>query len=490
MNVYSNQIAFWMNGRQVEIDFSREGTWRPTTTVLQYLRSLPDHKGTKEGCAEGDCGACTVVVAEPDSDGKLQYRAIDSCLVFLPMIHGKQLITVEHLGTSENLHPVQQAMVDCDGSQCGYCTPGFIMSLFALYKSGAAPDRPEVMDALTGNLCRCTGYRSIVQAAERSCTGACHDHFSENEPHVCQKLQALQQEKADVSITDQSGNTYLRPSSLAEAVAYRAAHPSALIVCGGTDVGLMVTKKKLNLPQVLDLSGVRELQDIAETVDGLRLGATLSLERVKAASKGRFPALYDMLAVFGSRQIREQATLGGNLANASPIGDTPPVLMALDASVEVTGASGSRVMKVSEFITGYRTTALRPDELISAVIIPPTPAGRVVKSYKISKRKDLDISTASGGFWLELDGVGAVKDIGLVYGGMAAMTKRAVQAEEFLLGKPWTRENVEAAMDLIDAEFTPISDARSGKEGRRLMARNLLLKFWSDTIQMPHVQLH
>jgi xanthine dehydrogenase small subunit len=494
MNARSNGIAFWMDGKLVEIDFEKETQWRPTTTVLNYLRSLPHHKGTKEGCAEGDCGACTVAIAEPGADGKMVYRAIDSCLVFLPMIHGKHLITVENVGSSDDLHPVQKAMVDCDGSQCGYCTPGFIMSLFTLYKSARVPDREEIMDALTGNLCRCTGYRPIVEAAEKSCLGGCADRFTPDEKAVATALKPYQNGAGHVEIAT-AKDTYYRPGSLRDALKFRQQHPKALIVCGGTDVGLMVTKKKLHLPLILDLSGIAELRGHAEVTDpdaspiygdavgrgGLRLGATLNLEQVKHLSKGRFQALYDMLAVFGSRQIREQATLGGNIANASPIGDTPPVLMALDAWVEVQSLSGTRVLKVADFITGYRTTDLRADELITAVIIPPIPQGRTVKSYKISKRKDLDISTVSGGFWLESDGEGKVREIGLVYGGMAAMTKHARKAEEFLKGKAWTRENVEAAMDHVEAEFTPISDARSGKEGRRIMARNLLLKFWADT---------
>jgi xanthine dehydrogenase small subunit len=482
----SNQIAFWMDGKMVEIDFEKDIKWRPTTTVLQYLRSLSNHKGTKEGCAEGDCGACTVVVAAPDANGELLYRAIDSCLVFLPMIHGKQLISVENLGNSEALHPVQKAMVDCDGSQCGYCTPGFIMSMFAMYKSPQSPDREEILDALTGNLCRCTGYRPIVEAAAKCCVGQTKDSFSQQAPTVAAALTAVAAEHATVEIQTTT-NTYFRPNELIAALQFRKDHPNALMVCGGTDVGLMVTKKKLPLPVVLDLSGIHSINRVDETHAGLKIGANVNLETVKRLCKERFPALFDMLAVFGSRQIREQATLGGNLANASPIGDTPPVLIALDASVEVQSLQGPRTMKVTDFITGYRTTALQPDEIITAVILPPTPMDKTVKSYKISKRKDLDISTVSAGFWLKLEANGVVKDIGLVYGGMAAMTKRAEAAEEFLRGNVWSRENVEAGMDLVEAAFSPISDARSGKEGRRIMARNLLLKFWADTQIPQHV---
>lgn len=475
-----NRIAFYLDGKMMEIDFEREHRWGPTTTVLNFLRSLPNQKGTKEGCAEGDCGACTVVIAEPNADGQLTYRAIDSCLVFLPMIDGKQLISVENLGSSSNLHPVQKAMVDCDGSQCGYCTPGFVMSLFALYKSEKEINQAEIMDGLTGNLCRCTGYRSILEAANSCCKTRTEDQFSAEASSVSKVLQTHQIAQSDLDLND--GNThYLRPKSLKSALELRAKYPTALIVCGGTDVGLMVTKRKMQLPTVLDLSGIPETNFSQELDGGLKIGATTNLELVKGLVQNRFPALFEMLAVFGSRQIREQGTLGGNIANASPIGDMPPVLMALDAQVELQSINGTRTLPIEEFITGYRTTDLKPTELITAVLIPDTPLNKIVKSYKVSKRKDLDISTVSAGFYVELDPNENVKDIGLIYGGMAAMTKHASLAEDFLLNNFWTRENIEHAMMLIDQEFSPISDARSGKEGRRIMARNLLLKFWADT---------
>jgi xanthine dehydrogenase small subunit len=483
MNRTTPTIAFVRDGKKIEIDFLQAQPWTPTTTVLQYLRSLPDRKGTKEGCAEGDCGACTVVVGEPGPDGKMQYRACDSCLIFLPMLHGKELISVEDLGTHDALHPVQKAMVDCDGSQCGYCTPGFVMSMFALYKQPGEIDRAEVLDGLTGNLCRCTGYRPIIAATEQACQQRQPDRFSAQEAQTAAALAGIQSSGADLDLHTRD-QRYLRPASLGMALALRKVHPDALIVCGGTDVGLKVTKQKQLLPLLLDLSGVPELSHIVpDGADGyFEIGATAPLQEVFIQVREVFPALYDMLAVFGSRQIRWRGTLGGNLANASPIGDTPPVLMALEAEVELLSVNGSRRMRVADFITGYRKTDLRPDELIARVFIPRTPAGTIVRSYKISKRKDLDISTVSGGFRLRLAPDGTVAEIALIYGGMAAMTLHAQAAEDFLLGHPWTRDRVEAAMPLIDAAFTPISDARSGKEGRRLMARNLLLKFWADTV--------
>ncbi|MEM7036525.1 MAG: xanthine dehydrogenase small subunit [Bacteroidota bacterium] len=473
-------ISFYMDGKVQTIDFGKENALRPTTTVLNYLRGLPGRKGTKEGCAEGDCGACTVVLAALDGDGKVRFRAFDSCLILLPMIHGKALLTVESIGRSSKMHPVQQAMVDTDGSQCGYCTPGFIMSLYALYKNDSDPDRAKIDDALTGNLCRCTGYRPIVEAAARACAG----HYPDNGVIADQTVQdALFQLQADIAAVEihREDQSYFRPTTLEEALSLRKAHPDAMVLCGATDIGLLVTKQKRILPKILDLSGLSEIRQVSETPEAFHIGAGVSLETVKGISETHFPALFDMLAVFGSVQIRNMATFGGNLGSASPIGDTPPVLMAYDATIVLTGPEGERQIPALDFVTGYRQTVLRDDELIREVILPKQQNGRIVKSYKISKRKDLDISTVSSGFRLDLNADNTVRDVVLVYGGMAAMTKRAVQAEDFLRGKPWSRVQAEAAMDLVEAEFTPISDARSSKDGRRVMARNLLLKFWADT---------
>ena len=454
----------------------------PTTTVLTYLRSLPGRKGTKEGCAEGDCGACTVALGELAADGRLRYTAIDSCLVFLPMLHGKQLITVESLSPVEGpLHPVQQAMVETDGSQCGYCTPGFIMSMFALYKKNTGqPSRAEIDDALTGNLCRCTGYRPIVEAAAKACVHAGRDQFTGGEEEVVRVLRTIPSESIEL-VTDVQ--RYRRPASLSEAVSLKHQFPGLLVISGATDVALRVTKNHEVLSDLLDLSGVEELKEIERSPDEVRLGAGAPLTLVLEAVREEFPALYDMLAVFGSRQIRNLATLGGNLGTASPIGDTLPVLIAYGARVVLESINGRREVPVDEFVIGYRKTLRRPDELITSVIIPK-PAGSesaVVKSYKISKRKDLDISTVSAGFRLARNGQ-TVAGIVLAYGGMAERVKRASAAEEFLTGKRWDRATVEQAMDVLEREFTPISDARAGAEFRTVAARNLLLKFWTETV--------
>lgn len=473
----NNNITFLLNDRLVDISFSEDFGNTPITTVLNYLRSQPGYTGCKEGCAEGDCGACTVVLGTV-VEGKIEYTAIDACLVFLPMLHGKQLLTVEHLGNSNDLHPVQSAMVETDGSQCGYCTPGFIMSLLALYKNHQNPSREIVDDALTGNLCRCTGYRSIAEAVALSCVNDGKDQFSEKEEETIQLLKSI--DNSSICIETEK-HRYFRPSSLSEALHIKADQPDILVIHGATDIALRVTKLKEDLPAILDLGNVQELKEAITNENSIRLGAGLPLEMVKNLVENQLPALYDMLAVFGSKQIRELATLGGNIGSASPIGDIPPVLMAYNAVIVLASSDGEREIAMRDFIIGYRKTKRAPNELIKSISIPFPPEECQVQSYKISKRKDLDISTVSGGFSINLDRDGVVTDVCLAYGGMAALTQRAAKTETALLGKLWNRENVEKAMPLVNEDFQPISDARAEAEGREVMARNLLLKFWVDT---------
>lgn len=473
-----SSFTFILDGTPVTID-GGSGV-RPTTTVLEFLRSLPAHRGVKEGCAEGDCGACTVAVGNLDAAGTVRYDAVDSCLVFLPMLHGKQLVTVENVAPEGALHPVQQAMVETGGSQCGFCTPGFIMSLFSLYKEHDRPSRGEIDDALTGNLCRCTGYRSIVEAAAASCVHGGRDHFTDDAERIAGMLRSIPRESFCLRTESQ---TYHRPASLGEVLSVVHQHRDAVVVNGATDVALRVTKRSELLGTIIDLSGIAELKECTERGNSVELGAGASLSRVLDAVREPFPALADMLEVFGSRQIRNVATLGGNLGTASPIGDTLPVLMAYDATVVVEGMNRRREIPVREFIVGYRRTLRRPDELITSVRIPLLPRGAVVRSYKVSKRKDLDISTVSGAFRLERDARGFVTSAVLAYGGMDERVRRAASAEAFLAGAPWDRRTVEEAMDLIAGEFTPVSDARAGAEMRTVAARNLLLKFWNDSQQ-------
>jgi xanthine dehydrogenase small subunit len=475
-------ISFVLDGKIKNLSFDEQYT--PTTTLLNYLRQSPCHKGVKEGCAEGDCGACTVVLAELDEKDLLKYRALDSCLVFLPMIQGKQVITVENLsqkkqGLEDVLHPVQEAMVNCNGSQCGYCTPGIIMSLFALYKSGGSGGKEDIEDALTGNLCRCTGYKPIIEAAAKSCAKREKDQFSVSENEIIALLRQIRSDEKSISIQTPI-QSYHQPHSKTEALALRKQWPESVIVSGATDIGLRVTKRHELLEKIIDLSHIQELKGMEETTSSFRFGAGMNLEDLRVFTAEKLPALFEALSVFGSRQIRSLATLGGNLGSGSPIGDTLPVLMAYDADIVLESISGERKVNMNQYILGYRQTARRPEELITAIIIPKPISPSRVKFYKISKRKDLDISTVSAGFQLLLENK-KVKSITLAYGGMAAVTKRASEAEAFLTGKEWKRENVEQAMELVEKAYTPLSDARSGAAFRSLAAKNLLLKFWVET---------
>lgn len=475
----NNSIEFVLDGKVVEIEFDRSSQLTPTTTVLNYLRGLPQHRGVKEGCAEGDCGACTVVVGELRADGTIEYRAVDSCLLFLPMIHRKQLITVENLkDSSGNLHPVQQAMVDAHGSQCGYCTPGIVMTLFALFKGRSKPSRDEIADALAGNLCRCTGYEPILKAAAAACDGEGRDHFTADQARIVKLLESIPSKGISLSTELQR---YDQPATVDECLVLMEEFPDARIVSGATDVALRVTKKFEILPHIIDCSRIAELRSVSSDDHALTIGAGVRISEVMKLVKIDFPGLFQMLTVFAAHQIRNVATLGGNIGTASPIGDTLPVLIAYGAEIILQSRRGIRRVKADSFVTGYRTTDRQADELIVAIVLPRPLSATCIRSYKVSKRRDLDIATVSAAFKLDLDERGIVSDITLAYGGMAECTKRSISAEAFLKGKAWARHRVEEAQRLIDKDFSPISDVRGSAEFRRIVARNLLLKFWSET---------
>jgi len=474
-------ISFVLDGKIQKLNFTE--TILPTTTVLNYLRSSALHKGVKEGCAEGDCGACTVVIGEAGADDRMHYKAWDSCLVFLPMIHGKQLITVENLAQKKNfqeiLHPVQQEMVNTNGSQCGYCTPGIIMSLFSLYKNENEPSKESIEDALTGNLCRCTGYKPILEAAAAACKQNGKDQFTENEAEIIGLLRQIYETSQSLAI-DTGSQTYYQPRTKTETLELRNRMSDSLLLNGATDVALRVTKRHETLTQIIDLSQVEELKKCTRTDYLIKFGSGMNLEEVKKIAEKELPALHEALVVFGSKQIRSLATLGGNLGSGSPIGDMLPVLMAYNAEIKLQSVEGERIVNMNDFILGYRKTDRKANEIITKVIIPKPLPETTVRFYKVSKRKDLDISTVSAAISLTLinDRVGAIV---LAFGGMAAVTKRAGKAEKHLAGREWTRKHVEEAMELIETEFSPISDARSGAEFRKLASRNLLMKFWMDT---------
>ncbi|HBK06522.1 MAG TPA: xanthine dehydrogenase small subunit [Acetobacteraceae bacterium] len=436
----------------------------PTMTVLEYLRGPERLCGTKEGCAEGDCGACTVVLV----DGEGRHQAVNACVLFVPALDGRQLLTVEHLaGPDGALHPVQQAMVERHGSQCGFCTPGFVMSLYAL-RTEAKPDRVAINEALAGNLCRCTGYRPIVDAAMDVCTG-----------HAESAAAALPPTEGSLALS--FGETLsFSPRSADELARVLLDNPNATIVAGGTDVGLWVTKQHRKLPVTVSLDAVADLRGIEETADTIRIGAGVTYHEALPVLEKHFPDLGAMIRRIGSRQIRNRGTIGGNIANASPIGDSPPALLALDASVVLRRGDTRRTISLDAFFIGYRQTVLAPGEFIERIDVPLPKAGEVFRCYKVSKRFDQDISAVCAAFRLRIED-GIVRDIRIGFGGMAATPVRSTAVEDALMGRPWSKATIRTAQAVMDSAMSPLSDMRASSAYRRTVARNLLLKCFLET---------
>lgn len=466
----------------------------PTRTVLQYLREDLKKTGTKEGCAEGDCGACTVVVAEIDATGKrLQARAMNSCIQFLPTLDGKELITVENLaGNDKTLHPLQKALVDCHASQCGFCTPGFAMSLFALYKSNASPTRREIDDALAGNLCRCTGYSPIVTAAEKMFDEPLnseqqlwtHEQYqadgsiSDDEVQRIEVLRSLQ--TGELLATGHDDRKFFAPQNVSELAQLAEQYPAATILAGGTDVGLWVTKQHQELQEIIYTGNVTELQTVSVSATHIEIGAAVSITDAMQAIVARYPALEELFLRFASPPIRNAATLGGNIANGSPIGDSMPVLLVLDASLLLRKGTSVRPVPLSSFYIDYQHTILRPGEFIEQILLPLPADGEHVASYKVSKRFDQDISAVCGAYRLIKNG-NRVGDIKIAYGGMAAIPKRADNCEQALLGKDWSDAVIAQALTALKDDFRPISDMRASAQYRQVICGNLLKRFYLET---------
>jgi len=489
--VETSPVRFALDGEIVSIE-----SIDPTRTVLQYLREDLGRTGTKEGCAEGDCGACTVVVGELEGNG-VRFRAINSCIQFVPTIDGKELITVESLqGKDGTLHPVQQAMVDCHGSQCGFCTPGFVMSLFALYKSAEKPARREIEDTLAGNLCRCTGYRPIVDAAcrmyelgnggdrrDEHWMNCSFSSLSDTQPSVgeremIERLRSIRRQ--DTLAIEWGHKTYYAPTTLAALAALREAHPDARLLAGGTDVGLWVTKQLRDLPAVIYTGNVAELARIEVSDTAIDIGAAATLTDAFAEIVRHYPSLDEVARRFASPPIRNAGTLGGNIANGSPIGDSMPVLIALGATLILRRGRHTRELPLDAFYLAYQKTALTPGEFVERIRIPLPADDAIVRSYKISKRFDQDISAVCGGYRIEVAG-GVVRDARIAYGGVAAIPKRAPQCEQALIGKPWAEETVRAAMSALDRDYTPLTDMRASAAYRRTVTKNLLYRLFVET---------
>ena len=460
----------------------------PARTLLELLREDLGSTGTKEGCGEGDCGACTVVLGELDASGVapgIRWRAVNACIRLAHSIDGMALWTVEDLaGPGGTPHPAQEAMVRSHGSQCGFCTPGFVMSLFGMYQNhvrrGETITRELAQEALSGNLCRCTGYRPILDAAQSM---ARLPVVPVDEAALVAQLQALAPAGTPASAS------YLAPARLDALLAARAAHPQAQLVAGGTDVGLWVTKMHRQFPQVLDVTRAAELRVVRHQGDQLAIGAAVTLADAFDALVAERPQLGTFAARFAGLPVRNAGTLGGNIANGSPIGDSMPLLIALNATIVLASVRGERELPLEDFYTGYRRTVLAPDEILAWVKVPRRKDGEFLRAYKISRRYDEDISAVCLAVAMSLDEQGRVADISIGAGGVAATPARARRAEDALRGQPWTEATSRQAAAALREEFQPISDMRASAAYRHQVLGNLMRRFWLESQGEAHINL-
>jgi len=481
-----DEVRFVLDGEVVGVADAS-----PQTTLLEYLRERLGRTGTKEGCAEGDCGACTVVVGELDGEA-VRWRPINACIRLLPTLDGKALVTVESLKSPEGtLHPVQRALVECHASQCGFCTPGFAMSLFGLYKNTHRTERAVVDDALSGNLCRCTGYRPIIAAAARmrelppapGWRGPGMDDeggriVSEEERALARLLAGLRRDSG--LRYEAQGQHYFAPESVDELARVCLEHPDARLVAGATDVGLWVTKHHRDLGTLIHTGNVRELGRMDASRDALAIGAAVPLSDAFAFIARYAPSLAELWSRFGSVPIRNSGTLGGNIANGSPIGDSMPVLLALGARLTLRRGEARRTLALEEFFLGYQKTARQPGEFLETIYVPiPDPRARL-RAYKISKRFDQDISAVCACFNVRHEGEGPdgrIVDVRIGCGGVAAIPKRAYRCERALAGRSWSDETVALGAAALERDFTPISDMRASAAYRMSALKNLLRRF-------------
>ena len=471
-----SHIRFLLNGDEVRL-----AEVKPEETLLDYLRLRRSLRGTKEGCAEGDCGACTVLVGRLTASG-LVYESVNACIRFLGSLDGCHVVTVEHLrGEGGGLHPVQQAMVDFHGSQCGFCTPGFVMSLYALWMRTPTPSDRAIEKALQGNLCRCTGYEAIIRAARAvSHYGeAGKDVLMTEREAVTGRLKAFR-DRSRVEIG--SGRERLVvPADVDDLAAVLVSEPNATIVSGSTDVGLWVTKFMREIAPVVFIGGIEGLRGIEERDGVLTIGAGVSYTEAHAALATRIPAFGALIDRIGGEQVRNMGTIGGNIANGSPIGDTPPPLIALGALITLRKGDARRVLPLEDFFIAYGKQDRAAGEFVESVHIPLPGADVAFAAHKVSKRRDEDITSVLGAFFLERAADGTVKTVRIAYGGMAATPRRAQAVEAALTGRPWTEATVDAALAAYDSDFAPLTDMRATAGYRLQVARNLLLRFFAET---------
>ncbi|OHV71087.1 xanthine dehydrogenase small subunit [Mesorhizobium sp. LCM 4577] len=471
-----NEIRFILNGSDVAL---RDVA--PDATLLDWLRLDRSLRGTKEGCAEGDCGACTVLVGKLSADG-LVYESVNACIRFMGSLDGTHIVTVEHLrGEPGKLHPVQQAMVDFHGSQCGFCTPGFVMSLYGLWMKTPDPSNAAIEKALQGNLCRCTGYEAIMRAAHAisSYGKAAKDPLAVERKDVTARLEALR-DGARVEIGSGKARLVV-PADVDDFAAVLEKEPGATIVAGSTDVGLWVTKHMRDISPAIFIGGLEGLRTMSEKDGVITIGAGVTYTEAFETLQKRFPALGPLVDRIGGEQVRNMGTIGGNIANGSPIGDTPPPLIALGAQLTLRKGKARRTIPLETFFIAYGKQDRQPGEFVEAVHVPVPESGKKFAVYKVTKRQDEDITATLGAFCLTLAKDGTVADIRIAYGGMAATPKRATAVEKALIGKVWNEATVETAMAEYASDFTPLTDMRATAEYRALAAKNLLLRFYIET---------
>jgi xanthine dehydrogenase small subunit len=465
----SKTIKFVWNNKIIEIKNPD-----PNETLLNFIRLKLKKTGTKEGCSEGGCGACTVVLVEEEKND-LNYKAINSCISFVTILHGKQLILVEDLlNNNGSLHPVQKAMVDYHGSQCGFCTPGFVMSLFAMHKKSSSFDEKTINDSLSGNLCRCTGYRPIIDAAKSLKKKKIFDKFQKLKERTLKLLKKIK----FTSISINNGKKYFAPTNIRDLKKILNTYPNSKLLSGGTDLSLVVTKQRNNLDNLIYMGAITELNYIKKNKSFIEIGATTPLIRVEEYIKKYYSDFNKILKRYGSLQIRNVATIAGNIATASPIGDMLPLLLSLDAIVLTESLNKKKIIKIKDLFTGYRKTRLKKTEFIRAIKIPFYPKN-IFKAYKISKRIDDDISSVCASFNFEIKNK-KIKNVKIAFGGMSSIPKRAKYCEKILQNNEFTEKILTKAKQSLTKDFMPISDMRASKEYRIEIAKNLLTKCFAE----------
>ena len=462
----SNTIRFIHSEKVVEISNPD-----PNETLLNFVRTKLKKTGTKEGCAEGGCGACTVVLGEL-KDNNINYTAVNSCITFLPTLTGKQLILVEDLISKDNsLHPVQEAMVKCHGSQCGFCTPGFVMSLFSMFKNYSKLKEDIIKDSIAGNLCRCTGYKPIIKAAKSLRTKNKIDHFYKNKKKTISQLKKIKNQSIAIYNRDKR---YFAPRYISEFKKILKKNLNSYLLSGGTDLSLLVTKDRKDINSIIYMNSIKELNYIKNNKEFIEVGATTPLIEFEIYIKKYYPDFNKILRRYGSTQIRNVATIAGNIATASPIGDNLPLLLALDSKVVLQGIKKNKILPINDFFISYRKTKLKPGQFIHSIRIP-IPDNNIFKAYKISKRFDDDISSVCAAFNLKIEKQKII-NVKIAYGGMSAIPKRATYCEKVLLNSSITKEVIEKAKNALEKDFVPVSDMRASRNYRNVVAKNLLEK--------------